>query len=328
MTQAPKVAVIIPVYNGEAHITEAIQSVLIQTFQDFTISVVANGCTDKTIEIVQSFDDPRIVLRNIPKKIGVSRARNMGINTSNSKYITFLDADDYWHPKKLACQVDALDARPEAGLAYSWVHTVTEAGKPLHPCNPVKVNGYALRQILLSNFIGCGSNAMLKRSTAEHIGGFRTDVICAEDWEYWIKVAVGYSFACAPFYHIFYRQVPNSASSLLPAGDAVRAIKRVYKVVPPDFRSLIPFTIRHLRHYLVHKTLNNEPSRNSGLYGIGSMLVVARFFPGSLRRRWFWKVMFRALLYIIDPDRALDWCKAMPRYTDISGLTKEQEAPQ
>lgn len=88
-------SVVIPLYNKEQSITNTIQSVLDQTFQDFEIVVVNDGSTDKSVERVKAFDDPRIRIIDKPNG-GVSSARNRGIEEAKYEWIAFLDGDDWW----------------------------------------------------------------------------------------------------------------------------------------------------------------------------------------------------------------------------------------
>lgn len=93
--QKPFFSIIIPAYNLENYIAAALQSVLVQTFQDFEIIIVDDGSSDETVSIIQSFHDPRIRLVSQVNG-GVSRARNAGMKKAVGAYIAFLDGDDYW----------------------------------------------------------------------------------------------------------------------------------------------------------------------------------------------------------------------------------------
>ncbi|MFY9221885.1 MAG: glycosyltransferase family A protein [Blastocatellia bacterium] len=101
-----KISVIIPVFNGEKYIKEAINSVLEQTFQDFEIIVIDDGSTDKTEEIVKSFPTSKIHYEKQVNK-GVAAARNGGVELAKNDWIAFLDADDLWVKNKLELQINA-----------------------------------------------------------------------------------------------------------------------------------------------------------------------------------------------------------------------------
>lgn len=103
--QKPFFSIIIPAYNLENYIAAALQSVLVQTFQNFEIIIVDDGSSDETVSIIQSFHDPRIRLVSQVNG-GVSRARNAGMKKAVGAYIAFMDGDDYWYPEHLELAAD------------------------------------------------------------------------------------------------------------------------------------------------------------------------------------------------------------------------------
>ena len=111
----PLVSIITPAYNAEKYIKETIESVLGQTYKNWELIIVNDGSTDSTEEIIKSFDDSRVVLLS-QKNSGVSSARNLGMQSSKGKYITFLDADDVLPPESLKVRVDYLESHPDVDL--------------------------------------------------------------------------------------------------------------------------------------------------------------------------------------------------------------------
>jgi len=102
------VSIVMPAYNAELYIGQAIESVLNQTFENLELLVIDDGSTDSTANIVRSFSDDRIILIQ-QENGGVSVARNAGLNVSKGKYITFLDADDILPPRSLEVRVEYLE---------------------------------------------------------------------------------------------------------------------------------------------------------------------------------------------------------------------------
>ena len=113
----PKVSIVIPLYNKEKYIARAINSILAQTLSDCEIVVVDDGSTDKSADIVRSFDDSRIHLIQ-QANAGVSVARNKGIKESKAELVAFLDADDEWMPQFLQEMVVFISKKP-VGLVLS-----------------------------------------------------------------------------------------------------------------------------------------------------------------------------------------------------------------
>src|SRR4030042_308579 len=92
----PLISVIMPCLNGERHIQAAIDSVLAQTFDDFELIVVDNGSTDRTPEILDAVNDPRLRVLTLTDR-GVSLARNLGLRAARGTFIAFIDSDDSWN---------------------------------------------------------------------------------------------------------------------------------------------------------------------------------------------------------------------------------------
>jgi glycosyltransferase involved in cell wall biosynthesis len=114
-----KVSVIIPAYNSSRWIAQTISSVQKQTYSNLEIIVVNDGSTDHTVQIVKTINDPRLSIY-CQAHIGVSAARNVGIEHATGEFIAFLDADDLWREDMIENHVAALQDNPWAGVAYCW----------------------------------------------------------------------------------------------------------------------------------------------------------------------------------------------------------------
>lgn len=126
----PKISVVVPSYNYGAFIEQTISSVLAQTFGDLEVIVVDDGSTDQTAVVVDRFHDKR--LRYIYQdNRGLPAARNTGIRAARAPIIALLDADDLYHPEKLAIATAYLDNHPEVGLLYNGRTTITTEGEPI-----------------------------------------------------------------------------------------------------------------------------------------------------------------------------------------------------
>ena len=104
-----KVSVIIPVYNSEKYIKECIESVINQTYQNLEIIVIDDCSMDSSIELVKNIKDDRINIISLPENIGVSNARNKGIEVATGDYICFIDSDDIWMREKIEKQVEFIE---------------------------------------------------------------------------------------------------------------------------------------------------------------------------------------------------------------------------
>ena len=124
----PLVSVIMPVYNGEKYLAEAIDSILVQTFTDFELLIVDDGSQDNSAEIIRSYEkrDSRIRFFQLERNVGSAAARNRGIASASGAYIALMDCDDVSLPKRLQKQVDFLQANPEIGAVGVCGQAVNE----------------------------------------------------------------------------------------------------------------------------------------------------------------------------------------------------------
>jgi glycosyltransferase involved in cell wall biosynthesis len=119
------VSVVMPNYNGGKFISDSIKSVLNQTFSNIELIIVDDNSTDDSLEIIKTFNDKRIKLINLSVNKGVSNARNVGINQSKGKFISFIDSDDYWIESKLETQLKFM-SQNNLNLTYSSVNIIDQ----------------------------------------------------------------------------------------------------------------------------------------------------------------------------------------------------------
>ena len=129
------VSIIMPAYNCEHFIAEAIRSVLAQTYTDWELLIVDDCSTDNTAQIVASFDDTRIVYQRNEKNMGAALTRNKALQIAKGHYIAFLDADDLWAPEKLEHQIAFMEKN-----GYDFTYTAfRRTDKPLRIAGPKHV---------------------------------------------------------------------------------------------------------------------------------------------------------------------------------------------
>ncbi len=194
---------IIPAYNQSVYISEAIQSVLGQTYPNFELIVVDDGSTDETPQIIAQIHDPRIRVIRQPNA-GLSAARNTGLRESSAPLVTFLDSDDYFLPNKLEVLTSYLEGHSEIGLVVGRVRYINESGKLIFESTKTPVE-LALPELLFENPI-CVSGVLLRRKWLECVGVFDESLRACEDWDLWIRLAyAGCRFAWVENIVIAYR---------------------------------------------------------------------------------------------------------------------------
>lgn len=122
----PEVSVVIPCYNAEKYLRQAIDSVFAQTYSNLELIVVNDGSTDKSGAILASYGDRIRVIHQ--QNQGLSAARNVGIASALGEYVAFLDADDYWQPDKLRQQIAVMEANPNLALCHTQFEMVEADG--------------------------------------------------------------------------------------------------------------------------------------------------------------------------------------------------------
>jgi glycosyltransferase involved in cell wall biosynthesis len=172
----PLVSVIIPVYNADRTLLETVDSVQNQTLTNIEIIIINDGSTDRTLDIIQNISDARVKVFSY-KNGGLPTARNRGIAQATGEFISFIDADDLWTPDKLARQLAALEAHPEAAVAYSWTQTIDEQGHWLHQYHSVFLEGDVYPEILVNNFVSNGSNVLVRKEAILSVGEFDSTLI-------------------------------------------------------------------------------------------------------------------------------------------------------
>lgn len=198
------VSVIMPCYNGEKFIAEAIESVINQTYQDWELIIIDDGSTDNSKKIIKQYciADKRIQYTQHKKNKGIPFARNTGIRLSNGEYIALLDQDDKWLPKKLALQLDKFYInKPEIGLVFGNINKVDSYGNIIHKAKNIKINFETINQrnliihLFFNPFIP-SITVMFKRKCLKEVGEFDENILWGgDDYELWLRLANKFKFA-------------------------------------------------------------------------------------------------------------------------------------
>jgi len=125
----PSVSILLPVYNGERYLREAVESLLNQTYPHFELVILNDGSTDRTEEIILSYDDPRIVYVKNRANLGIVKTLNKGITLAKGEYIARMDADDIALPQRLEKQIDYLQADSDCDAVFTKIAKIDEASR-------------------------------------------------------------------------------------------------------------------------------------------------------------------------------------------------------
>jgi glycosyltransferase involved in cell wall biosynthesis len=257
----PQISVVVPAYNLEKYIAEALLSLEHQSFTDFEVLVVDDGSSDRTAEIVQSFcdRDSRFKLLSKPNG-GLSSARNYGIHHAVGKYIALLDGDDIYGTNKLANHFAWLESSPQIGVVYSASQAIRDDGKPtLMRLSGKPIKRDPLAALLCKNFIGHGSNAVFRRDIFDRVGEFDETLRSCEDIDYWLRIAATkkWDFHREPSVQCFYRVRPSGLSFDVQEMKVsqLRVIIAACKRSPEVVETLLPTAYAYMSRYLARLSL-------------------------------------------------------------------------
>ena len=199
MNQNPAISVVLPVYNAEAYVREAVESVLAQSFTDFELILINDGSTDGSGAILCDLAarDTRIVLMERPND-GLVSALNEGIERARADLIARMDADDVTMPERFALQHARMVEEPELAVLGSFMRVMDKAGKI------IRLDKYPLTPKAIARCLerGCPVShptVMMRRDAVLKAGGYHRAFPHAEDYELWLRMSdLGYAIANLP----------------------------------------------------------------------------------------------------------------------------------
>jgi len=209
MNKIPAISILMPVYNAELFLREAIESILNQSFSDFEFIIINDGSTDKSKEIIISYNDPRIKYIENEGNIQLIATLNKGINLAKGKYIARMDADDISINERLKHQFDFMESNQDIGLCGTWFETFSNTGNiqiVKYLCDDFDIRIKHLYQIHLSHGTSMIRTDVLRKNNLF----FNKEFIHAEDYELWTKISVYSKLANIP--RVLYRVRNNEQS--------------------------------------------------------------------------------------------------------------------
>lgn len=202
---SPKVSVLMPVYNAESYLKEAIDSILSQTFTDFEFIIINDGSTDRSEEIILSYKDERIHYIKNKQNLKIAESLNKGIRLCNGEYIARMDADDIAKPERLYVQVTFMDANSDIGACGSAVKTFGALDESwVMPTNHEAIcSALALHSCLLHPTV------IIRSSTLNKLGSkiYQDEYLLAEDYDLWSRLSHKTRLHNLPQELLFYRVV-------------------------------------------------------------------------------------------------------------------------
>jgi len=210
--EAPLVTVLMPVYNGEAYLSEAIESILLQSYTNFEFLILNDGSSDRSEEIIQSYTDSRIRLINNATNMQLIATLNRGLDLAQGKYIVRMDADDISLPQRIERQVEWLEKNPEYGLVGSWfedfngtdtIRTIKYSSDDTH---------IRIRHLYQTHI--AHPTAVLRKSVIdEHNLRFNPEFVHGEDYAFWVQMSAYCKLSNYPEMLVRKRDHPRNISN-------------------------------------------------------------------------------------------------------------------
>jgi len=200
MADVPAISVVIPLYNKGSYIARAINSVLAQTFQDFEVIVVDDGSTDDGAAVIKQFDDPRIQIIQ-QENMGVSAARNRGIEAARAELVAFLDADDEWLPEFLETILALRKKYPTAAAFATGVMEIRNGKRVTlrYKSIPKMCRDGLIPDYFKACFLGDplirSSSVAIRKQVLKDLSGFKEGAYWGEDQDLWGRIALKYQIA-------------------------------------------------------------------------------------------------------------------------------------
>ena len=244
-----KVSIIVPMYNAEKFIGKTIESVLAQTYQNWEMLIMNDVSTDNSLAIVSVYakKDERIKIVNTEKNVGVVKGRNFLIDLASGKYIAFLDADDYWHNKKLEKQIKFMKEK-NASISCTEYTRVKE--------NEEKINDVIIKEeisyndMLKNNYLGC----LTVIYDAKKIGKrYFKELEKNEDYVLWLEIVKDVNTIYGLKENLaYYRVLDNSRSS-----NKVKTAKVRWEIYRKIEKLSLLKSIYYFLHYAIRAVLKN-----------------------------------------------------------------------
>jgi glycosyltransferase involved in cell wall biosynthesis len=286
------ISVIIPCYNGERFLAEAIESVLGQTVAATEIIVVDDGSTDATKTIVAGYPQVKYLYQS---QQGVSAARNLGLKTSQGEYIVFLDHDDYLLPNALEIGLTAFCQHPNCGFVFGVCRNIDTSGKLIQGSHravlerpypqPIYPN------ILKGNSVHPPARHLFHRSVFETVGEFDSTLTVAEDYDMYLRIAAAFPGHCHNQEVVAYRNHNDSVSTVArPSLHLLATLKVLQKQQPiirqnPQYQAAYRQGKQHwIKIYGRHMVYDIKPYLQAKQLRLAALTfyLLLRYYPKAL----------------------------------------------
>lgn len=321
----PEISIIIPCFNQGHYLSEALISVINQTFTDWEAIVVDDGSEDETRQVTTQFNDSRI--RYIfQENRGLSAARNVGIRAAGSEIIALLDADDIWREDYLQTVKATFDNYPEAIAVYCGFTYIDSDGNQIGVPQHREVPPDEFSSVILQKNWLVPSSVVFQKQMVEKVDYFDEDLQAVEDWDMWVKMSRHGPFVGIPLIMVKYRLHDSNMSKdpYLMVSSHLQIIRNNYGAPdgnPAEWSALKRMSYRcffnqSAERYLVHGDLNQ---------GAKYFLDMLAISPENGFKMGVWRSLIRLHLppQIRHALGVIDWDRSEKEISDLFDRMQE-----
>lgn len=260
----PKISIVLPSYNGERYIAQSIQSIIDQTEKDWELIIVNDCSTDGTLGICNEFaeKDKRIKIISNAENKKLPASLNVGFSCAGGKYLSWTSDDNYYRPNALKVLAEYLDENPKTDLISMGFDFVDENDVFMYSFE----SHFKYKRCQQALLTGCnvGAAFMYRKTIADKVGEYDTGTFCAEDYDYWCRIALNGKIDYTADNIYVYRFQPNSLT-FTKRTQVQEKTKYIQQKYAEDFFKKFNFTLLdRVKFYLqvLHKTNSKSKIRS------------------------------------------------------------------
>lgn len=251
----PLISVIMPVYNAEKYLKEAIDSILNQTFEDFEFLILNDGSNDSTIDIINNYTDARIIVLHEPQNRGIVYQLNKGLAVSKGNYVARMDADDISVATRFELQLNFLSNNPDYAMVGSSVYLINENSEEIGTHEYKSKNEELQASLFFGNTFAHSTILAHKPIINKYL--YNNDYIYAEDYFLWSKIAAEYKISNIKQPLLYYR-IHNNSISAKHNEKQIKSIKKIYSINLTKLGIIPNRDIIDFHYYMIH---NHRPKK-------------------------------------------------------------------
>lgn len=306
---SPKVSVIMPSYNKAGYITESINSILSQTWEDFELIIIDDCSTDNSVEVIKTAKDPRIRFYRNSENIGIAANRNKGLELAQGEYIALLDADDLSPDYRLKDEVEYLNQHPEIAVVYGGSQEIGPNGEFKELYVSTFHNPDFIRAKLLIRDVIPNGSCMYRKSFVDNHGiRYEDGYYGMDDYLFWVRCSVKGKITGIPETLLYWRNFEhNTTNQLFNDQRRMEKYNEIHKIALEQNG----FRLNNAELTLYNKVLAEEPyaiSNEAELHSfysiINNLIAQSKKKQGSKE----WELMFKRQ-FGLSLERSYIWEK-------------------